>query len=209
MPLRLFVLVAMATALVSESTSAQAPSTSTAAALLLTEGVVYVNDTSIAANGAASVLPEVVVVRTTRGRAAVALKRGGVLLVDVDSAVRVLANSDYNFNRLEVLSGSAIVASRGSAPLVDCESAIRLSSPGLFRFDAQAADPKGERPCLFRVYDGAAAVPLVTVTMALRPGQSIMCNRRCGDMIPTDDFSPSDIDEFDHWARRVQERFRH
>jgi hypothetical protein len=208
MRLRSCILVAMAGALLSGSTLAQAPQTRTAAALVLTDGVVYVNDESVEASGAPIVLPEVVVVRTTRGRAAVALKHGGLLLVGVESAVRVLANSVYNANRLEVLSGSAIVASRTSAPVVDCESAISLSSPGLFRFDAQAMDPKGERPCLFRVYEGAAAVPLVTVTLALRPGQSIMCNRRCGDMIPTDDFSPSDVDEFDHWARRVQERFR-
>ena len=33
---------------------------------------------------------------------------------------------------------------------------------GLFRFDAQSENARGERPCRLRVYQGAAAVPLVT-----------------------------------------------
>jgi hypothetical protein len=107
-----------------------------------------------------------------------------------------------------VLSGSAIVSSGASAPLIDCESEIRLSSGGLFRFDAQPANAGGERPCRFRVYDGAAAIPLVTVTNALRAGQSMTCDRRCGDMIPITEFSPSQLDGFDQWARRVQQQLR-
>ena len=64
----------------------------------------------------------------------------------------------------------------------------------------------GERTCRFRVFEGAAAVPLLTVTNALRAGQTMMCNRRCGDMIPTNEFSREQLDDFDQWARRIQER---
>jgi hypothetical protein len=137
------------------------------------------------------------VVRTTQNRAVMALKRGGWLVLDADSSARVLGNGVYDFNRLEVMTGRAIIASATSAPLVECESEIRLSSAGVFRFDVQPVDVTGKRPCQFRVYEGAAAVPLVTVTNALRAGQSMMCNRRCGDMIPTTEFSTSQLDAFD------------
>jgi hypothetical protein len=176
--------------------------------LVLADGAVYLNDTPVEGITAPAVLPDVAVLRTAQGRAAIALKRGGWLFLDADSSVRVFANTVYNFNRLEVLSGSAVVSSGTSAPLVDCESEIRLSSGGLFRFDAQLVNAEGERPCRFRVYDGAAAVPLVTVTNALRAGQSMTCNRRCGDMIPTTEFSPSQLDGFDQWVRRVQRQLK-
>jgi len=178
------------------------------AALVLSEGMVYVNDRSIDANATPFVLPDVALLHTTQGRAAVGLKRGAALFLDTESSVRVRGNGLYNFNRLEVLSGSAIVASGTSAPLVDCESQISLSSAGLFRFDAKPVDAAGERPCRIRVYEGAAAIPLVTVTNALRAGQSMTCNRRCGDMIPTIEFSPTQLDGFDEWVRRVQRQFK-
>ena len=206
MRVSLSVVVGLTTAFMSTSALAQAQRA--AAALVLAEGTVYLNDTSIDVNAAPFVLPDIVVLRTTQGRAAIALKRGGWLFLDTESSVRVLSNGAYNFNRLEVLSGSAIVASGTSAPLVDCESQIRLSSAGLFRFDAKPVDAGGQRPCRFRVYEGAAAVPLVTVTNALRAGESMTCNRRCGDMIPTTEFSPTQLDGFDQWVRRVQQKLR-
>ena len=204
----LSVLVVLEMSIVSTSALAQVQPERTTAALVLAEGAVYLNDTPVEAAAAPSVLPGVAVLRTAQGRAAIALKRGGWLFLNADSSVRVLGNAVYNFNRLEALSGSAIVSSGTSAPLVDCESEIRLSSGGLFRFDVQPANAEGERPCRFRVYDGAAAVPLVTVTNALRAGEAMMCNRRCGDMIPTTEFSPSQLDAFDQWVRRVQQQLK-
>jgi hypothetical protein len=206
MRVTLSVVVALATAFMCTSALAQAQRA--AAALVLAEGMVYLNDRSIDANAAPFVLPDIVVLHTTQGRAAIALKRGGWLFVDTESSVRVLGNGVHNFNRLEVLSGSAIVVTGTSAPLVDCESRIRLSSAGLFRFDTKPVDAEGQRPCRFRVYEGAAAVPLVTVTNALRAGQSMTCNRRCGDMIPTTEFSPTQLDGFDQWVRRVKQQLR-
>jgi hypothetical protein len=69
-------------------------------------------------------------------------------------------------------------------------------------------DANGERPCQIRVYEGAAAVPLTTVTNALRSGQTMTCNRRCGDMVSTNEFSPDKLDGFDQWARRTQESLK-
>jgi len=114
----------------------------------------------------------------------------------------------YNFNRIELLTGSAIVASETSTPLVDCENDIRLSDAGMFRFDVERASATGERSCRFRVFEGAAAVPLVTVTNALRAGQTMMCNRQCGDMVKTTEFLREQLDDFDQWARRTHERLK-
>ena len=178
------------------------------AALVHAEGEVYLNDRSVESSSTPSVLRDDVVVRTTQGRAAIALKRGGFLFLDAGTSVRVLGNGVYNFNRIEVLTGSAIVASDTSAPLVGCENEIKLSDAGLFRVDVRQAGPSGERSCQFRVFAGAAAVPLVTVTNALRAGQTMMCNRRCGDMVPTKEFAREQLDDFDRWAQRMHERLR-
>jgi hypothetical protein len=203
---RFWLVVALVTAAVSISSAAQAQRTE--AALALTEGVVYLNDQLVEANSLPSVLPDAAVLRTTQGRAAVALKRGGWIFLDSDTSVRVFGNGAYNFNRLEVLTGSAIVASRTSAPLVECEREVRLSDAGFFRFDVLQVDALAERFCRFRVYEGAAAVQLVTVTNALRAGQAMTCNRRCGDHIQTNEFSTSHLDGFDQWARRTHEQLR-
>ena len=203
---RLWLVIALATALVSIRAAAQAQRTE--AALVLTEGLVYLNDRLVEANSLRSVLPDAAVLRTTQGRAAIALKRGGWIFLDSATSVRVFGNSVYNFNRLEVLTGSAIVASGTSAPQVECEMQVRLSDAGLFRFDVSHADALAERFCRVRVYEGAAAVPLVTVTNALRVGQTMTCNRRCGDMIQTNDFSTNNLDGFDQWVRRTHELLR-
>ena len=203
---RLSLVVASLVLLVSLKAEAQAPRTS--AALVLTEGLVYLNDRPVEANSAPSVLPDAVVLRTAQGRAAVALKRGGWLFLEADASVRVFSNGVYNFNRIEALTGSTIVASVTSSPIVACENDIRLSTGGIFRFDVQDPDARNERYCRFRVFEGAAAVPLVSVTNALRAGQTMMCNRRCGDMVQTNEFSREQLDEFDRWARQMLARLR-
>ena len=203
----LSVVVALATVFTSTRALAQqAPGAG--AALVHGEGEVYVNDRAFESTSAPSVLPDSVPLRTNQGRAAVALKRGGFLFLDVRTSVRVLGNGVYNFNRIEVLEGSAIVASDTSAPRVECEQDIRLSDAGMFRFDVQRANATRERSCRFRVFEGAAAVPLVSVTSALRAGQTMMCNRRCGDMIPVTEFSRDQLDDYDRWARRMQGQLR-
>ena len=178
------------------------------AVLVHSEGEVYLNDRAVGSTVTPSVPLDDVVVRTAQGRAAVALKRGGFLFLDSGSSVRVLGNGVYNFNRIEVLTGSTVVRSDTSTPLVDCENEIRLSDAGTFRFDVRRIPPAGERSCQFRVFAGAAAVPLVTVTNALRAGQTMMCNRRCGDMVPTKEFAREQLDDFDRWAQRMHERLR-
>ena len=203
-----FVLVVGEMLLASTPALAQLHPERTTAALVLVEGAVYVNDAPVEGTAAPSVLPGVAVLRTAQGRAAIELERGGWLFVDADASVRVTRNAADSVSSIAVLQGSAIVSSGTSSPLVTCESEIRLSAAGLFRFDAEPPTPDDGRPCRFRVYEGSAEVPLATVTSALRAGESMTCNRKCGDMIPTTDFSPSQLDGFDQWARRVQQQLR-
>lgn len=207
--MRMWLSVLIAAAVIATSTRALAQQASGAGATLVhAEGGIYLNDLAFESNSGRSALPDNVLLRTSEGRAAIALKRGGVLFLDAGTSVRVLANGAYHFNRIEVLAGSAIIASETSTPLVDCENTIRLSEAGLFRFDVQPVNSAGERSCRFRVFEGAAAVALLSVTNALRAGRAMMCNRRCGDMIPTTDFSREQLDDFDQWARRMPERLR-
>ena len=194
--------IALATMAAHVHTAAQAPHP--AAAVVLVERTVSVNDRPVATNSAPIALPDTALVRAAQGRAMIALKPGGWLFLDADASVRVTDNADDS-NRLEVLTGSAIVAATTSAPVVECENEVRLSKSGLFRFDAQPVDARGERHCQVRVYEGAATVRLETLASELRPGQTMMCNRRCGDMIPTKESPPSQLDEFDQWARRTYE----
>jgi hypothetical protein len=94
------------------------------------------------------------------------------------------------------------VISGTSAPRVSCRSDAQLSSAGIFRFDVQPTHTGGLAPCRLRVYDGAAAVPLVTVINALRSGQAKTLDPTCADMIPTTTFAADQIDDFDRWSRQ-------
>jgi hypothetical protein len=170
------------------------------ATLTHTEGVVYIDDTLVAPPPAGVVLGESSTLRTGDGRAVVALKRGGVLTLNDHTLVRVLANGVYNFNRIEVVQGTATVISETSAPLVACRSAARLSSGGIFRFDVQPARADGTIGCRLAVFEGGAAVPLTSVTSVLRSGQSITMDPACGDMIPTKAFAADRLDDFDRWS---------
>ena len=198
----LSLVIALATMAAHVHTAGQAPHP--AAAVVLVERTVSVNDRPVATNAAPIALPDTALVRAAQGRAVIALEPGGWLFLDAGASVRVTASADDS-NRLEVLTGSAIVAATPSAPVIECENEVRLSNSGLFRFDAQPVDARGERYCQVRVYEGAASVRLETVTSGLRSGQKMMCNRRCGDMIPTKEFSPGQLDQFDQWARRTYE----
>jgi hypothetical protein len=131
------------------------------ATLTHVEGTVYLDDQLVVGPLVGIVFRDSVSIRTAGGRAVVALKRDGVLALNEQTLVRVLANGVSNFNRIEVLEGTAVVISGTSAPLVACRSDARLSSAGVFRFDVQPTHPGGLATCRFRVYDGAAAVPLV------------------------------------------------
>jgi hypothetical protein len=197
---RLVHLVVIGAALGVPTTSAQTQSA--AAALTHVEGAVYLDDQSVGPLPRAVVLGDAATLRTAEGRAVVALKRGGVLALAEHTLVRVLANGRYNFNHVQVLEGTAVVISGTSTPLVSCRSDVRLSSSGAFRFDVEPTHADGTVTCRFRVYDGAAAVPLVSVTSALRAGESMTLDPACGDMVQTQTFAPEQLDDFDRWSRQ-------
>lgn len=204
---RLSLLVALATALAPISVLAQA-GRSRQASIALAEGSVYLNDVAVASDAATSELPNGALIRTAQGRAVVTLNHGGWLFLDANASVRVHRDGGYTYNRIEVFTGSAIVMSMTSQPLVDCENSIRLSDASVARFDVQPKGPYGERPCVLRVYEGAAAVPLISYTLALRPAQAITCSLRRGDMTGAEPFAVNQLDAFDQWARRTRDALR-
>ena len=193
------------TTVFAQSAPATAHQTLTAT-LVHAEGEVYLNDRPIDSNAGAVVLPDVAAVRTNLGRAAIALGRSGVLFLDARTSVRLPRHDGSNLNRIEILAGSATIASGTSPPRVACENEVTLSDGGWFRFDVQRVNSADEGQCQFRVFEGVASVRLASVTSALRVGEAIKCNRRCGDMIPTTEFARDQFDDFDQWARRIHER---
>lgn len=175
------------------------------ATLVRTEGVVYLNDQPIAGGAAPIALGgDAARIRTDAGRAMVALKRGGILALADHAAVNVLANGGLNYNRIELLAGSAVVVSAQSSPLVACGTDVRLSSRGAFRFDVLTPERvDGSARCEFRVYEGAGSTPSSSgAAYVLRDGQRMTLNRRAGDMIPVLSFVPAELDEFDRWSRQ-------
>ena len=172
-----------------------------AARLAYAEGAVYLDDHLVSAPLGASEFRDSAIIRTAEGRAVVALKRGGALALNGHTQVRVLANGVYNFNRIEVIEGTAVLISGTSTPAVSCRNDVQLSLAGAFRFDVQASPPDGRATCRFRVYDGAAAVTLVSLVLALRSGEAIVLDPTCGDMIPTTTFATNQLDAFDRWSR--------
>ena len=172
------------------------------ATLTHAEGAVYLDDQLVVASSGRVIVGDSALIRTVGGRAVVALKRGGVIALNEHTLVRVLANAGYNFNRIEVVEGTAVVISGTSTPLVTCRSDAQLSSAGVFRFDVQPTRTGDLATCRFRVYDGAAAVPLASVISALRSGQTMTLDPTCGDHIPTVPFVPDQMDDFDRWSRQ-------
>ena len=172
------------------------------ATLTHAEGAVFLDDQLVVASSGRIIVGDSAFIRTAGGRAVVALKRGGVMALNEHTLVRVLANAGYNFNRIEVVEGTALVISGTSTPLVTCRSDAQLSSAGVFRFDVEPTRTGDLAKCRFRVYEGAAAVPLVTVIPALRSGQAMTLDPTCGDMIPTTPFAPDQMDDFDRWSRQ-------
>ena len=135
--------------------SCSAQSGPAVATLVKTEGVVYLNDQRVADAAAPIALGGVARIRTDEGRAVVSLKRGGALVLAGHASVAVLANDVYNFNKIELLAGSAVVVSAQSSPLVACSTDVRLSSAGVFRFDVEAPERvDGSQRCGFRCLRG-------------------------------------------------------
>lgn len=142
------------------------------------------------------------IIRADGGRAVIALKGGGILALDHHARVRILDNTNDNFSRIEILEGSAIVVTRNNGPSIACGNNARLSSEGVFRFDVEESGPAGAVACSLRVSDGAAAIPLASMLVALRAGQSMKLDPRCGDMTPVQRISADASDDFDRWSKQ-------
>ena len=177
----------------------QSPAT---ASLVRSEGVVSLNGQPVAAGAPATALGDVAEIQTKDGRLVVALKRGGTFVLGPNASARVHANPIYNFNRIEILIGSAVLLSSTSSPSVVCGTEARLSTGGVYRFDVLEAERvDGSQRCRVRVHEGAATTPGASIPYILRDGQEMVMNKRAGDMIPINQTPPGMLDDFDRWAR--------
>jgi hypothetical protein len=173
------------------------------ARLVRAEGRVTLNGQPIAAGASAVTLGDVTELETTEGRAVIALKRGGTFVLGENTSARVHANGVYNFNRIEILAGSAVLLSASSSPLVTCGTDARLSSGGVFRFDVLSPERvDGSQRCRMRVDEGGATTPGASVAYVLRDGQEMVMNTRAGDMIPVNRVPAGALDDLDRWARQ-------
>jgi hypothetical protein len=164
------------------------------------EGKVYLGDKPLLECGAPV---DGEVVRTAESSRLEIRLLGGALYVGESSSVRVLRNRPYNFNRVEILNGSAvlIIEGDGRASAV-CEEPVMLSDGGVFRFDLRPIpnSPHSENDCAFKVYQGAASVQLTTYFVVLTSAKMMGLNRRCGDKIPVSHFNTRNIDDLDRWS---------
>jgi hypothetical protein len=163
------------------------------------EGQVYVDGQPVAAS---VTLGESSVVHTQEGRVEVRL-RNGLLFLGKNSSIRIVDDHGDNFHRLAMIGGSAIVTTAASGSVV-CEDSMTLSDAGVFRFDLQPIpkSPYGEKDCRTRVYKGVSTVQLPSFKVAVKSGKMMGLNRRCGDMIPTQEFNLEDIDDLNRWSQQ-------
>jgi hypothetical protein len=197
---RIIVLASLAVFGATPSLSAQR--TTPTASLVRAEGVVTLNGQPVAAGGPAAALGDVAELQTKDGRLVIALKRGGTFVLGPNASARVYANGIYNFNRIEMLAGSAVLLSATSSPSVVCGTEARLSSGGVFRFDVlEREQVDGSQRCRMRVDEGGATTPGVSLAYVLRGGQQMVMNTRAGDMIPVSPVPPGALDDLDRWAR--------
>ena len=73
----------------------------------------------------------------------IALKRGGTFVLGPNSSARIHVNCVYDFNRIEMLTRSAVLVTASNSVLVACGTESRLSSEGVYRFDV--LDPRANR----------------------------------------------------------------
>lgn len=182
------------------SLSAQQPAPS--ARLVRAEGGVTLNGQPVAAGAGATTLGDIADLKTTEGRVVIALKRGGTFVLGPNTSARVHANGVFNFNRIEMLAGSAVLLSASSSGMVACGTNATLSSGGIFRFDVLSPERiDGSQRCRMRVYEGAASTPGASLSYVLRAGQEMVMNTRAGDMIPVNPLAADPLDDLDRWAR--------
>jgi hypothetical protein len=198
--MRVFRIVALTAALAVAATALpSAQIVSSVFKVTAVQGEVFVDDRPVSLPAPIE-MKDPSVVRTADGRAAISI-RGGTLYLDRNSSARVMGNAPYNFNKVEVLAGSAIVTAADAGGQVFCQDEVRLSQAGIFRIDVHPAASSIDTRCAFRVFEGAAAIQLVSVTSVLTPGQQMDLNKHCGDMIPSRTFDVLARDDFDRWAR--------
>lgn len=168
-------------------------------AITHTEGVVYLDGQRVPEGDAPVSIADHAIVQTEAGRAEIRLSGGDTLFLGERGSIRVDTNRPFNFDRLEMLGGPAVIVTGKMGSLLDCEEPVRLSGGGIFRVDVQPFS--GGSVCAFKVYQGAAAVQMPSFLTALKAAQTMNLDHRCGDMIPWSEFDVRKTDALDQWSR--------
>jgi hypothetical protein len=168
------------------------------------EGKVYLDDQRVEpSNTPAYILNPNSVVRTEEGRAEIRLAGEVSLFLGENAAVKRVPSGPYNFSRFELINGSTVVKTGEMGSVATCENQVTLSDFGLYRFDVvRPPGLSGERLCGFRVYEGAAAVPLATVISVATSGKFVSLSLPCGDRTPLQKFNIEETDDLDNWSRQ-------
>ena len=169
------------------------------------EGNAYVNEQRLEPSATPFRIMANSVVRTEDGQVEIFLYESVLVFLGKHTSLRIANNSPYNSPRLELLTGSTIVATGDMGSLVTCENTVTLSHSGLYRFDVHhlpaVEPPSGVKLCGLRVTKGAAAVQLMTVVSVLTRGDFMSLSLGCGDLIPIQKFNVEETDNLDDWSR--------
>jgi hypothetical protein len=166
------------------------------------EGKVYLNEKLVELSADPVHVYANSIVRSEDGRAEVRLAGGVSLFLGENSSFKLTPNGPYNFSRLELLEGSIVIATGELGSLVQCENQVTLSDAGLYRFDVIKDPGPDQMWCGFKVYKGAAAVLLATVTSVLTRGNATTLSLACGDHAGYWTFDPEQADALDNWSRQ-------
>jgi hypothetical protein len=173
---------------------------SSGTAIAHTEGAVYLDGQRMPEGESPVPIPDHATIRTEAGHAEIQLSGGDTLFLGERSSVQVHTNRPFNFNRLEMLGGPAVIVTGKMGSMLDCEEPVRLSGGGIFRLDLRPL--LGGNECAFKVYQGAAAVQMPSYIAVLTAGQSMGLDQRCGDMTSTGEFDVRKTDGLDQWSRQ-------
>ncbi len=168
------------------------------------EGKVYLNEQPLEPSPAPVHVYANSIVRTESGRAEILFAGGVSLFLGENASFKFIPNSPYNFNRFEILDGSAVVATGEMGSLAKCENDVTLSDVGLYRFDIIHLPGLDQKLCGFKVYEGAAAVQLGDPPMISVPtkGNFMSLSLGCGVKIPLQKFNLKETDALDNWSRQ-------
>jgi hypothetical protein len=111
---------------------------SSGSAIAHTEGVVYLDGKRVPQGDSPVPIPDHAIISTEAGRAELQLSGGDTLFLWERGSVQVETYRPFNFNRLEMLGGPAVIVTGKMGSMLDCEEPVRLSGGGIFHLDLRS-----------------------------------------------------------------------